>query len=116
MSSFAVVHDRGFELRQPRIGIHVVERAEQLLLRVQIAGRPVAADADADGAGAAALALRLPHRVEDALADAVERSIGAAEMIELGGQRVLRVRVLAAAALEDQLDLDVVVAPTDRSG
>ena len=61
--------------------------------------------------GAAALALRLPHRVEDALADAFERAIGAAEMIELGGQRVLRVRVLAAAALQDQLHFDVVALP-----
>ena len=42
---------------------------------------------------------------------AVERAIGAAEMRQLDRQRVLRVRVLAAAALQDQLDLDVVALP-----
>ena len=47
---------------------------------------------------------------------AVERAIGAAEMRQLHRQRVLRVRVLAAAALENQLDLDRRRAPTDRSG
>ena len=104
-------HDRRFELGQPRIRIHVVERAEQLLLRVQVAGRAIAADADADGARAAALALRVPDRVQDALPHAFERAIGAAEMRQLHRQRVLRVRVLAAAALEDQLDLDVVALP-----
>ena len=93
------------------VGIDVVERAKQLFLRVEIPRRPVAADADANGARAAALALRLPDRVEDALAHAVERAVGAAEMIELGRQRVLRVGVLAAAALEDQLDLDLVALP-----
>ena len=45
--------------------------------------------------------------MENALAHALERAIGAAEMIELGRQRVLGVGVLAAATLEDQLDLDV---------
>ena len=94
-----------------RIGIAIVERAEQLLLRVRVARRAIAADADADGARAAALALRLPDRVQDALAHALERAVGAPEMIELGRQRVLSVRVLAAAALEDQLDLDVGVFP-----
>src|SRR5581483_2404448 len=73
--------------------------------------RSVAADADADGARRASFPLRLPHRVQDALANAVERAIGAAEMGQLDRQRVLRVRVLAAAALEDQLDLDLVARP-----
>jgi hypothetical protein len=91
--------------------IGVVERPEQLLLRVQVAGRAIAADADADRAGPAPLALRLPHRVQDALAHALEGAIGAPEMIELGRQRVLRVRVLAAAALEDQPHLDVRFLP-----
>ena len=104
-------HDRCFELRQSAVGIDVVERAKELFLRVQIPRRTVAADADANGARAAALALRLPDRVEDALAHPVERAVGAAEMIELGRQRVLRVGVLAAAALEDQLDLDLVGLP-----
>src|SRR6185437_2500780 len=72
---------------------------------------PVAADADTNRARAAALSLRLPDGVQDALADAVQRAIGAAEMIERRRQRVLGVRVLAAASLQDQLDLDLVVFP-----
>ena len=67
-----LLHHCGFDPRQPRIRIHVVERAEQLLLGVQVTGGPIAADADADGARAAALPLRLPHRVQDALANAFE--------------------------------------------
>ena len=94
-----------------RIRIHVVERAEQLLLRVQVAGRAIAADAHADSARAAALALRVPHRVQNALANAVERAIGAAEMRKLNRQRVLRVCVFAAAAFENQLDFDLVAFP-----
>ena len=105
------VHDRVLDLREPRIRVRVVERAEQLLLRMEVARRAVAADADADGAGAASLALRLPHGVEDALAHAVEGAVGAPEVIELRGQRVLRVGVLAAASLQDQLHLDGVLLP-----
>ena len=110
-----LLHHRRFDLRQPGIGIGVVERPEQLFLRVQITRRAIAANADADRARTAALPLCLPDRVEDALANAFERAIGAAEMIELGRQRVLRVRVLAAAALQDQLDFDVGDSPTDRN-
>ena len=103
-------------LRQPRIGIDVVERAEQLLFGVRVAGRAIAADADADRARRAAFALRVPDGVEDALPHAVERPIGASEMRQLHRQRVLGVGVLAAAALQNQLDLDRRPAPTDRSG
>src|SRR5262249_52482558 len=99
------------ELREPRIRIHIVERSKELLLRVQIAGCAIAADADSDRARAAALALRLPYRVQDALSDAVEVAIRAAEMRELDRYRVLSVRVLASAALENQLDLDRVFVP-----
>ena len=105
----------GFELGQPRVRIHVVERPEELLFGVQVAGRPIAADADTDGAGAASLALRLPDRVKDALAHAFERAIGAAEMREFGGQRVLDVHVLAAAAFEHAASLRSRHAPTDRN-
>ena len=49
--------------------------------------------------------------MEDALAHAVEGAIGAAEMIELRRQRVLRVGVLAAATLEDQPHFDVRLLP-----
>src|SRR6185503_4754320 len=79
--------------------------------RVRVAGRAIAADADADRAGTAAFALRVPYRMEDALLHAVERAIGAPEMRQLDRQRVLRVGVLAAAALENELHLDVVAFP-----
>ena len=102
-------HDLGFERGEPLVRVHIVQRPEELLLRLEIARRAIAADGDANGAGRAALALRLPDGVQDALADAVERAIGAAEMRQLGRQRVLRVHVLAAAALQDQPDLDLVV-------
>src|SRR5262249_13854281 len=59
-------HDRGFELGQPRIRVDVVERSKQLLLRVRVARRAIAADADADRARRAAFALGVPHRVQDA--------------------------------------------------
>ena len=68
----------GFELRQPRVGIHVVERAEQLLLGVQrsrLRGRRRCRRRRRRGA---ALALRLPDRVQDALAHALEVAVGAA--------------------------------------
>ena len=94
-------------LGKARIGIGVVERAEELLLRVKIAGRAIAADTHANSARAAALSLRLPDGVEDAFAHAFKGAIGAAQVLELRWQRILRVRVLAAAALEYQLHLDV---------
>jgi hypothetical protein len=49
--------------------------------------------------------------VEDALPDAIERAIGATEMWKFDRNRVLRVRVFAAATLEDELDLDLVLFP-----
>ena len=93
------------------IGIDVVERAEQLHFGQHVAVRAVAADADAERAGRAALALRLPDGVQDALADAFEVAAGFAEVVEFAGQGVLNVLVLAAAALEDQLDFDLVLLP-----
>ena len=94
-----------------RVGVHVVEGAEQLLLRVLVAAGAVAADADADRARAAALALRLPDGVQDALAHALEVAVGAAEVRQFDRHRILRVAVLAAAALEQQPHLDVVAVP-----
>src|SRR5262249_35027829 len=84
---------------------------EELLLRVRIARRPIATDADADRAGTAAFALRVPDRMENALANALEISIGASEVRQLDRQRVLRVGVLAAAAFENEFDLDLVPFP-----
>ncbi len=78
---------------------------------MRVARRAIAADADTYGAGTAAFALRLPHGVQDALLHAVERAIRPSEMRELDGQRILRVGVFAAAALENQLDLDVGLLP-----
>ena len=72
---------------------------------------PVAADADADSARRATLPLRLPNRVQDTLADAFQVAIGAAQVVQHHGHRVLDVLVLAAAALEDELDFDFVLFP-----
>ena len=106
-----VAHDARLEVSQPRIGIDVVERPEQLLLGVRVAGRAIAADAHADRARAAALPLRVPDRVQDAFPDAFQRPIRASEVRQLDRQRVLRVGVLAAPALQNQLDLDLVALP-----
>ena len=108
-------HDRGFELGKLRIRVHIVERAEQLLLGERVAAGPVAADAHADGARRAALALRRPDGVQDALAHALERAVGAPEVRQLHRHGVLRVAVLTAAALEEQPHLDLVPRPTARS-
>jgi hypothetical protein len=104
-----LAHDRRLELGQARIRIDVVERAEQLLLRLHVTRRAIAADRHPNRPRSAALALRVPHRVQDALPDPLERAIGAAEIRQFRRQRVLRVHVLAAAALQDQLHLDLVV-------
>ena len=73
--------------------------------------RAVAADAHAQRPRRASLPLRLPHRVQNALAHAFQVSIGAAQMVERARHGVLNVLVLAAAALEDQLDFDFVLFP-----
>jgi len=104
-------HHLGFELGEDRVGVDVVEFAEQFVLGEVVAVGAVAADADADGAGGAALALGLPDGVEQALLHAFEIAAGLAEVFEFGGQRVLNVLVFAAAAFEDELDFDVVLLP-----
>src|SRR5262249_33160922 len=68
-----------------------------------------AADADTHRAGAATLPLRLPDRVEDTFAHAVQVASGLAKVRDFHRQRVLNVLVLAAAALEQQFDLDLAV-------
>src|SRR5690606_30256883 len=88
-----------------------VERAEQLLLGFDVAAGAIPADGDADGARTTPLALRLPDGVEDALAHALEGSIRAPESGKLRRQRVLDVHVLAAAALEDEAHLELVLLP-----
>ncbi|MNY00272.1 hypothetical protein D3C86_1327580 [compost metagenome] len=85
--------------------------AQELVLGLLVARGAIAADGHADEAGRAALALGLVDRVHDALADAVQVTVGLAQLGQLAGQRVLDVLVLAAAALEDQLDLDDVLLP-----
>src|SRR5690606_19705458 len=64
-----------------------------------------------DGARAAALALGLPDGVDDALAHALDRPVGTPEAGKLCWQRVLDVHVLAAAALENEAHLDLVLLP-----
>ena len=80
-------------------------------LRQVVAVGAIAADAHADGARRAALPLRLPHGVENAFAHAFEIAVGAAHVIESAGHGILDVFVLAAAALEDQLDLNLIFFP-----
>jgi hypothetical protein len=49
--------------------------------------------------------------VQDTLAHAFEVSVGPAQAAEIDGHRVLRVAVLAAAALQQQFDLDFLAVP-----
>ncbi len=93
----ALGHDLLLELGQARIAVAVVQLAEELLLRSHVARAAVAADAHAQDARPAALALGLQHRVEQALAHALEVAPGAQPRV---GQAVLDAHVLAAAALE----------------
>src|SRR5947208_2049146 len=69
----------------------------------------IAADANAEEAGATALALRLPDRVEDAGTHAFEVPI-AAFAADGHRQRILGAHVLAAAALEDQANVNRILA------
>src|SRR6202011_3975818 len=89
------------------IRIGVVEQAEELFLRESVAGAAVAADADAEDARAASLALGLENAVEDGVLNAFE--VASAEVGVR--QRILRVHVLAAAALQHQLHFDMRLAP-----
>lgn len=91
------------------IGIHIIQRSEQLLLGAIISAGAVAADAHTDGARRASLSLSLPDCVQDALAHSVQGSIHPAKMGQLTGNRVLDIHVLAASSLEQQLDLDFIV-------
>ena len=109
-------HDRGLELRQTRVGIHVIERSEQLLLRVQISGRPIPADAHAYGAGRAPLSLRVPYRVKNAFPDTFEVAVCATQVGQLGraastGCSCSRSRRLSRAASPQSHP-----SPIDRSG
>ena len=94
-----------------RLGVDVVERTEELLFGDIVTVGAVASDTHAQGAGSAALALRLPHGVQKALADAFKSAIRPTEALERLGQGILHILVLAASALEDQLDLNLVLFP-----
>src|SRR5437588_6940377 len=72
-----------FKCRQLRIGIRIVERSEELLLRVLITGCSIAANARADGACAAALTLSLPDRMQNAFAHSVQVATRAPQVWEL---------------------------------
>ena len=100
-----------FELGERVVGVGVVKRAEELLLGKDVAVGAVAADANAEGARRAAHPLRLPDGVENALLDALQVSVGLAQMLEHRGQRILDVLVLAAAAFAQQADFDFRLLP-----
>ena len=61
-----------FELGELWMGIRVIERAEELFFRILVADRAITTDADAERARAATLPLRLPDRVQQAFAHAVQ--------------------------------------------
>ena len=82
-----------------------------MLLGKDVAVGAVAADANAEGARRAAHPLRLPDGVENALLDALQVSVGLAQMLERRGQRILDVLVLAAAAFAKQADFEVRLLP-----
>src|SRR5262249_17338176 len=82
---------------------------EELFFCMLIPRSPITADADSDRTRAASLALRLPHRVQNALAHAVQIASGTSQMRELNRHRVLNVFVFATAALEQQFYFDFVV-------
>src|SRR5262249_39693136 len=77
-------HDRGFELRESRVWVYVVESPEEVFFGMDVPRRTISANAHTDCAGTAALALRLPDRVQNALSYAFECAIGATQMRELG--------------------------------
>lgn len=94
---------------QLRVGIDIVERAEELLFGVEVPGCPVSANADTNRPGAAALPLGLPDRVEQAFPHPVEIPPRFPEVGQLHRQRVLNILVLAPATLEEQLYLDLIL-------
>jgi hypothetical protein len=99
--------DARFERSQLGIGIRIVHRAQELFLRFAVSRAAIAADADAEDAGTAALALRVDDAIEDRVLDAAQIATAEVGMRE----RILRVHVLAAAALQHQLHFNVRLAP-----
>ena len=71
----------------------------------------IAADAHAHGARGAAFTLRQPHGVQNALANAFQVAVGAAQMGQFAWHGILVVGVLAAAAFENEFDLDLLLLP-----
>ena len=82
-------------------GLALVQLAEQDFLGCVVGGAAVAADGHAQDARRAALALGLVDRIQHHLAHPGQVAPGAQAAI---GQGILRAHVLAAAALEHQLD------------
>ncbi|MNC13969.1 hypothetical protein D3C75_617320 [compost metagenome] len=106
-----MLHNVVLQARQLFNLVHIIHGSEKLMLGQFIPGGPVAADAHTDKARAAALALRLVHRMENALADAVQIAPGLAQSLHLAGQAVLDIFVLAAAALQDQPHINFILFP-----
>ena len=91
--------------------IHVVERAEKLVFGERVAVRAVAADADAQGARRAALSPAPATRRAGCTCARLRDASGFAHVLQIAGQRILDVLVLAAAAFEDQLHFDLILVP-----
>ena len=77
-----------------------LQRAKQLLLGEVVSVRAVATDAHTQRARRTTLSLGLPHRVQDAFAYAFQVTVGAAQVIQIAGQGILDILVLAATALQ----------------
>src|SRR5262249_54693337 len=98
-----------FQRGQIGNAVGVVQVAQELLLGMFVAGGSVTANAHTQESWTTTLALSLPDGVEDATPDSLQVAITALA-VERDGQRILRAHVLAAAALENQPDVHVILA------
>ena len=105
-----ILDDIRFQFRQLLMRVDVVRRPEQLQLRRFVATGSVTAHTHAQVPGRTALSLRLVDRVHDAFPHAIEVAVGPPQAFQRLRQRVLDIPVLAAAPLQQQLDLDGVLA------
>src|SRR5690606_28255222 len=93
------------------IRIHIIDGPEELHLSQFISRRPITADPNADKSCTAAMSLSLIDGVQDALADSIQVPPCSAKPFKLRRQAVLDVLVLAAAALEDQPNFNLILLP-----
>src|SRR5258708_1653304 len=104
-------HHFRFQIRKFRNRVYIFLVAEELFFGMGVAAGAVAADGYTDEPGAAALTLGLVDGVEDTLVDAIQVAVGPANLRQLLGERILNILVLAAAALEEEQDLDIITLP-----